>query len=325
MPSPAEVANFQQLLATLSGKAVAAVTALWNTLQDLDTDTRWKALETAFPAVVDPFLSASGTLAAEWYASLDPTAACAVEIAPPIPKGALAANANWALTQIDVISALAGSVERQVFNQSRETLLSNVEREGVKWARYASANACEFCRMLATRGAVYASEAAAGRVVGRGKDLTLGERRMRRSNLGLPWRPRFTSPAEWGPEPAIDETAVSLGGRKRRGKRGRFLAGGSGQTRGNQKLGEAYHDNCHCLPVPVRDGQSYEPPDYALGWEQDYIDAQDETTTKGEFNAIDVDKVLNNMRRQTYPDRKDAINARRRQLYAEQKQKQGET
>jgi len=320
VPSPAEVANFQQLLATLSGKAVAAVTALWNTLQDLDPDTRWRALETAFPAVVDPFLSASGTLAAEWYSSLDPSAPFAVETAPPIPKDALAANANWALTQIDVISALAGAVERQVFNQSRETLLSNVEREGVKWARYASANACEFCRMLATRGAVYASEAAAGRVVGRGTDLSLGERRMRRSSAGLPWRPRFDNRGA-----AIDETAISLGGNKRRGKRGRFLAGGGGQTRGSRKLGEAYHDNCHCLPVPVREGQFYEPPDYAVGWEQDYNDATENARTKGEFGAIDVDKVLNNMRRKNYPDRKDAINARRRQLYAEQKQKQGET
>lgn len=322
MPSPAEVDNFQRLLATLSGRAVEAVTQLWNKLIDADFETRWKALQVAYPSVVDPFMAASGTLSAEWYASLNPGAAFAVETAPPIPAKALNANVGWALTQPDVLSALTGAVERQIFNVSRETIISNVEREGVKYARHASANACAFCQMLATRGAVYASEAAATRVVGRGKDLTLGERRMRASTAGLPWRPRFTNPAEFGPGAAIDETAVSLGGRKRRGKRGRFLAGGSGQTRGEQKLGDKYHDNCHCIAVPVRDGDSYEAPDYVNTWEQNYIAATRQNHTKGEFGAIDTDAVINDMRRATYDDRKDALNARRRQLYADKKKQQ---
>lgn len=314
MPSPAEVDNFQLLLAGLSARAVEAVTSLWNTLQELDRDTRWSALQTAFPTVVDPFMAASGTLSAEWYAGLNPAAAFAVEAAPPISRDVLSANAGWALTQQDVLTALVGSVERQIFNVSRETIISNVEREGVKYARHASANACTFCQMLATRGAVYASEAAAVRVVGRGKDLTMGERRMRRSNAGLPWRPRFQQTTA-----AVDETAVSLGGNKRRGKRGRFLAGGSGQTRGQQKLGEKYHDNCHCIAVPVRDGDFYEAPDYVAEWEQNYINATRETPGKGEFESIDTDAVINHMRRATYDERKDALNARRRELYAQNK------
>lgn len=325
MPSPAEVDNFQRLLATLSGQAAQAVTDLWNKLQNLDYETRWKALEAAYPAVVDPFLAASGTLTAEWYASMDPRAPYAVQIAAPIARETLMSNVGWALTQTDVATALSGSVERQVFNTSRETILSNVEREGVKYARHASANACSFCRLLATRGAVYASESAAVSVVGRGKDLSLGERRMRASTVGLPWRPRFDQRGA-----AIDPDAVSLGGNKRRGKRGRFLAGGGGQLRGNQKLGEPFHDNCHCLAVPVRAGDSYEPPDYVNKWEQDYFAAQDAAKaagkTRGEFQAIDTDAVLNEMRKAQYPERKDAINARRRQVYADKKaQKQGDS
>lgn len=318
MPSPAEVDNFQRLIAGLSSQAVVAVTRLWNQLANLDADNRWRALQSAFPDVVDPFLGASGTLAAEWYASLDPAAAFAVQAAPPVDRNVLVANAVFAMTQFDVVSALTGAVERHVFNVTRETIVSNVEREGVKYARHASANACSFCRLLATRGAVYASEAAATRVVGRGKDLSLGERRMRASSAGLPWRPRFDERGA-----AIDPNAVSLGGNKRRGARGRFLAGGSGQLRGAQKLGEKYHDNCHCIAVPVRDGDSYEPPDYAVQWEQDYIDAvkasREAGKTKGEFGAIDVDVVINEMRRKQYPQRKDALNARRRALYAEKK------
>lgn len=322
MPSPAEVDNFQALLATLSAKAVDAVTALWDKLKDLDRKTRWETLQLAFPDVVDPFMAASGTLSAEWYASLDPAAAFAVETAPPIARDVLSANAGWALVQPDVLSALTGSVERQIFNVSRETIISNVEREGVKYARHASATACAFCRLLATRGGVYASELAASRVVGRGKDLSLGERRMRASSAGLPWRPRFDARGA-----AIDENAVSLGGNKRRGKRGRFLAGGSGQTRGEQKLGDKYHDNCHCIAVPVRGAAGYyDAPDYVKSWEQEYFDAQDVAReagqTKGEFQAIDVDAVLNAMRRKSYPNQKDALNARRRELYAQNKAQQ---
>ena len=324
MPSPSEVDNFQGLLATLSGKAVEAVTALWNKLKDLDPDTRWQALQMAFPTVVDPFMAASGSLSAEWYSSLDPAAAFSVETAPPIANNVLYANTGWALAQPDVLAALTGTVERQIFNVSRDTIISNVEREGITYARHASANACSFCRLLATRGAVYSSELAAVRVVGRGKDLTLGERRMRASAAGLPFRPRFP-----GQGAAADAGAISLGGNKRRagkGGKGRFIAGGSGQVRGEQKLGDKYHDNCHCIAVPVRAGDLYQPPDYAVQWEQDYFDAQDAAKaagkTKGQFGAIDVDAVINEMRKAQYPDIKDRLNAERRQRYAQKKNQQ---
>ena len=38
---------------------------------------------------------------------------------------------------------------------SRDTVAVNADRERVRFARYASANACPWCRVLATRGAVY--------------------------------------------------------------------------------------------------------------------------------------------------------------------------
>jgi hypothetical protein len=316
MPSPTEVDNFQRLLVTLSEKVAQSVTDLWNQLDGLDSEIRWMALQASYPEVVDPFLAASGSVTAEWYSSLDPNSPFAVEVASQVSRGALAANVQWALTQDDVLSSLVGSAERQMFNMSRETIVSNVEREGVMYARHASANACAFCRMLATRGAVYASEAAGQTVVGRGKDLSMMERRQRAAGNPLPWRPRFNNAA-----PAVDANAVLLGGNKRRGARGRFLAGGSGQTRGGRRLGDPYHDNCHCIAVPVRAGGYYEPPEYVSDWKQDYIDAQNEKTTKGEFGAIDANKVLNNMRRESYPQRKDALNARRRELYAQKNPK----
>ena len=208
MPSPTEVANFQRLVITLSGQAAIAVTNLWNQYQLADPETRWSALQEAFPIVVDPFLSASAVLSTEWYRSLNPESTFPVEVAPISPPAALSANATWALTQLNPLQSLVGSVDRQVFSASRETLVSNAEREGVRFARYASANACAWCRVLATREAVYRS--AANAVKG--------------------------------------------------------------------------HDNCHCMAVPVRDGDTYTPPAYTAQWLEEYNTARAEVG--GNLNDI---------------------------------------
>lgn len=148
MPSPSEVAEFQTLVATLAASAVSSATAL------VDSGT---ALQETYPLLIDPYIAASAQLTAEWYHSLNPDAAYAVEPAPAPPHSVLRSNVRWAATQLDPVSAIAGSAERQVFLASRDTVEYNAERERVRYARYASANACPWCRVLATREAVYHS------------------------------------------------------------------------------------------------------------------------------------------------------------------------
>lgn len=208
MPSPSEVANFQTLIANLAAVAINRVSGLLTATQDSAT------LQDAYPATVDPFIAAAGQLSAEWYASLAPGSDYVVEPAPPPPLKALQTNVRWALTQADVASALSGSAERHVFTATRDTVLHNAKREHVRFARYASANACPWCRVLATREAAYHTAEAA--------------------------------------------------------------------VRG--------HDNCHCIAVPVRGGDSYTPPDYVQQWQQDYQDARD--AVGGQLNDI-----VNHMRR----------------------------
>lgn len=62
------------------------------------------------------------------------------------------------------MSRLDGALQRLVTNAERETILTNAERDPgrPRWYRYASANACAFCAMLASRGAAYRSEASSG-------------------------------------------------------------------------------------------------------------------------------------------------------------------
>ena len=56
--------------------------------------------------------------------------------------------------------ALASEAEQMVLDQSRNTIINAVgeDREARAWARITEPGACSFCRLLATRGAVYRSE-----------------------------------------------------------------------------------------------------------------------------------------------------------------------
>lgn len=59
--------------------------------------------------------------------------------------------------------ALASEVEQMVLDQGRKTIIDAVQgdREARAWARVTEPGACSFCRLLATRGAVYKTEATA--------------------------------------------------------------------------------------------------------------------------------------------------------------------
>jgi len=155
MPSPVEVSNFQRIVTNLAAIAVSRVSGLLASTQDA------AVLQDAYPQTVDPFIAAAGQLSAEWYQSLDTESEYVVETGPQLPISVLEKNVRWAVTQADVFGALTGSAERQVFTATRNTVLYNAERERVRFARYASANACPWCRVLATREAVYYTQESA--------------------------------------------------------------------------------------------------------------------------------------------------------------------
>lgn len=242
MPSPSEVAQFQRLIAQLSGAALTAVKALWNSTQD------WNELQETYPDLIDPYLSGAAEITAEWYQSLAPDADFTVELPDLTPRDVLQASTRWALTEADPIEAITSSTEGRVFNTSRDTVQLNAEREHVKYARHASANACGWCRVMATRGAVYHSEEAA--------------------------------------------------------------------VKG--------HDRCHCVAVPDREGNPFEPAPYVDGFWDEYNEARDEV-------GGNIDDIVNYLRRKDhaanpaenrqyyqkyYGDNKDRILAQQRQRYA---------
>lgn len=66
-------------------------------------------------------------------------------------------------TEQKVRDALASEVEQMVLDQSRAAIIAatQADPQAKGWARVTEPDACSFCRLLATRGAVYRSEASA--------------------------------------------------------------------------------------------------------------------------------------------------------------------
>ena len=249
-------AELRSALVDLNALMVSDLAALWRAVDGQDVEFLRDALQAEVPGVVDPYLAKAGDITADWYEAQAPDLNYVARPAALVDEGQLQATARWAAGTVltkspaSPLDLLAGSMQRALFNESRETIVENAEVEpGARWARHASANACEFCRMVATRGAVYTSESAASRVGGRGVDES--------TNIG-----------------------------RRRGGRARGI-----RARGNQAIGDKYHDHCHCIAVPVRPGQSYDPPSYVEEWEAEY------TRARQAADGVDAKSILSAWRK----------------------------
>lgn len=251
-----EPSERQLILSRIGLVAERDLAALWAKASALSSDEFRAYMLEAFPALVDPFAAAAADAAAVWYDETPSTTNYIPEPGPLPLAEQLTTSAAWALgaTGVAAIPRLEGVLSRAVFDAARDTVLHNIESEpGAKWARHASSNACAFCAMMATRGAVYSSKAAAETVVGRGKAMT------------------------------AEELKVRLAGGTRID--GRTAAAGV-KTRGTQELGKKYHDKCHCIAVEIRPGQKYQPPDYVQQWEEAYRDAM----RKASKDAVEAQK-----------------------------------
>ncbi len=233
---PVAVAEFQDALGELAARSGEAADKLLARISVLSPAEARAFITDAYPALLDPFLKASSDLTQQWYAEQPaaprpPGAGVFVPQAAPMRAGdQLAISGRWALTTPNPATALRGNATRQVMNQSRDTVVLNAEREGVRWVRHAKQNACGFCKMLATRAA---------------KDLSQYSYRSQGVSR------KYDRDGQW----TGDYTLTVIG------KRGRL--------RGKRKFGSEYHDHCRCTAVPIRDGR-YEPPDYVQQWTDEY-------------------------------------------------------
>lgn len=150
----------QRTLADLATLAIRDIVQVWRRATQADTDFAALILA-SFPEIATGYAGMAGDLAADWYIESAPDLDYTPTTAAPPDVSALTKSAQWALGADgdEALIRMSGTMQRFVFNGARDTTLINVKSEtGAKWARYASANACEFCRLMAIRGAVYLSQ-----------------------------------------------------------------------------------------------------------------------------------------------------------------------
>lgn len=228
-------ADVAALLAAVSGESVA--------------DVR-NALIDVLPELMAPYLTASGELAAVLFEDLRVEAGVrgtfyAESAAPALTAARVDGTARWAVAPLadDALSAtvqsrLAGSMMRAIMDSSRDTMQANGARQGTRFQRMARPGACAFCGILASRPPwmSYRSSESAGGVVGRGSDRT-----------------------------GLDAAGNRLSGG----------VGGGVHARGKANLGDAYHDDCRCVVMPIYGGT--EMANLAKvereAWEQKYAEA----------------------------------------------------
>ena len=171
MATRAEAAAHRELIEGVETLAIADLVDAWDTIPD-EPEAAKPELTRLVDDVVDGYHPVAATMAADWYEDLRRdatvpgrfTAALAERPSADMTK----ATASWAASGLYVsrdkaLGDITAAVQRIIGLGDRNTISLNVRRDrsGPRWARYASANACAFCAMVATRGAAYRSESAA--------------------------------------------------------------------------------------------------------------------------------------------------------------------
>lgn len=172
MATLAEVEEHRAALEDVLTVATAQMLAEWPALPLDDPLALSGPLADLLAEVIDEFATISAALAADFYddlrleADLPDAYTPTLADLPPFPQ--VEASARWASTGawVDEAKALSDSsafMQRMVANADRDTIDLNVARDPAapRYARHASANACAFCALNATRGPVFRSEAGA--------------------------------------------------------------------------------------------------------------------------------------------------------------------
>ena len=150
----------------LSNRAKSAVRALWNDVRGASPEVVRNAFLDAMPQIVDTYGAASAEVAAEYFEELTGFMA---EPADSLDRaqvdGAVRYQAGklWTGEQAGFVTGLMTDVDRLVKAFGRDTIYSNGDRRGVRYARIPSGSkTCAFCMVMASRDAVYLSRKSAG-------------------------------------------------------------------------------------------------------------------------------------------------------------------
>ena len=143
------------------------LTRFWSYLDLSDPARVATAVEAYVPLLVRRYGSDAGALAAEWYDEMRLSAGVggsfrAETFASPYEDAVdgmvrRAVGGVYAGNPAGTLTTLRANVGKYVLGASRTTIARNADRDpsASGWQRTTRGGACEFCRLLAGRGAVY--------------------------------------------------------------------------------------------------------------------------------------------------------------------------
>lgn len=150
------------LLNRLNGEAQKDLDDLWHLAEQSD-DFRQTMID-GYPEIVDPYHELAAEMAAEWFDEADEESDYTAETAEPLDEEQLTNSLEWALnvgTAVTGLALLSGSLQRSVWSGARNTTIINTRNTRSRWSVEAAPDCCDFCTMLGSRGAVYASQESA--------------------------------------------------------------------------------------------------------------------------------------------------------------------
>lgn len=176
MASRSEVERYAKANRQLRELILRDLRAYWANLDLSNIDKVRPVLEKAVPLLVIRYGEMAATVAADFYDelrshSVQPRRYAAVMADPP-EVARIQASTRWALGSLlgaapdpdAALGALETVADRMALRQGRGTIGRNVHRDpaDARWARVPVGGTCDWCLMLASRGAVYMSEKSAG-------------------------------------------------------------------------------------------------------------------------------------------------------------------
>lgn len=174
MVSRDSIEEFRTASSDLSKLVTAELAAYFAALDLSRPEATRDALLEFLPILVAEYGQVAAALAMEWYDQLrleseDPSTYVAA-IPPTVPvvpeqveaKVRFLASQLWTPNPAGILSSLSLASDKYVKQYGRDTITWNADREGATWARVPTGEkTCSWCLILASRDAVYLSEASA--------------------------------------------------------------------------------------------------------------------------------------------------------------------
>lgn len=240
--------------------AMGDLLAIYRTAQAMDPWAGRDYMEDAMRVLVKTYGGTAEDLSIAWFDEIVGDDMFFAQAPPPVAHEQLTKEVAWGTSPArsdDVLKRMSVLMQKHVFGRHRDTVDYNALRSNYGYTRDARPDACAFCRVLASRGAVYGSPSAA-------------------MYVGV----------------AASRAHYSDGRR-----RGRRWKSGRKTARGPKLPGEKYHDNCRCLTAPLTPKVSTENPDTSGLFEEQYEEAMKILTKQGVMSPSmnDVTRMMREM------------------------------